>query len=256
MSPGKTSTATAGTGRRFAFDQLATAPLLVDAVYAGGRFGNAGDDPTARLLPVGNQGGFRYKKALTGDRWALVVLYTDLSDTEWPDVLDLELGRFTYYGDNQRPGHELHDTKRRGNAILRKVFEHLHSSPPRRSLIPPFFVFSKGAIGRDVVFRGLAVPGVPGIPPTDDLVAVWRTTAGQRFQNYRSTFTILDVHAISRPWIDDVLSGTPDTPRAPRRGALGRPKVATCRFVRPSRVPIGRRTSNSRSAPRTARSSK
>ena len=41
-----------------------------------------------------------------------VVLYSDLSDHDWPDVLDVELGRFTYYGDNKKPGHPLHETKR------------------------------------------------------------------------------------------------------------------------------------------------
>jgi hypothetical protein len=41
------------------FTQLASADLVVDRIYRGGTAGNAGDDPLARLLPVGNQGGFR-----------------------------------------------------------------------------------------------------------------------------------------------------------------------------------------------------
>ena len=125
-------------------------------------------------------------------RHAFVVLYSTLTDTDWPDHLDLELGRFTYYGDNKRPGHELHDTHRGGNRLLRQAFEAAHATPPRRHEIPPFFVFTKGALGRDVVFRGLAVPGAPDLAPTDDLVAIWRTTANQRFQNYRATFAVLD----------------------------------------------------------------
>ena len=38
--------------------------LVVDAVYQGGRTGNAGDDPFPRLLSVSNQGGFRYRGSL------------------------------------------------------------------------------------------------------------------------------------------------------------------------------------------------
>jgi len=43
------------------FDHLESADLTVEAVYLGGAQKNVGDDPLARLLPVGNQGGFRYK---------------------------------------------------------------------------------------------------------------------------------------------------------------------------------------------------
>lgn len=201
--------------RRFRFDELAAAPLQVDAVYQGGSFGDVRDDPIGQLLPVGNQGGFRYKTAGGMTRLLLAVLYTDLADTDWPDVLDLEQGRFVYYGDNKRPGHELHDTTRRGNSILRRAFENLHARPDRRATVPPFFIFSKADLGRDVVFRGLAVPGAPGVPPTDDLVAVWRTARGQRFQNYRSTFSILDVRVVERAWIEELLAGQFDGPSAP-----------------------------------------
>jgi hypothetical protein len=41
------------------FNQLAGSDLVVDRVYRGGIAGNAGDDPLSKLLPVGNQGGFR-----------------------------------------------------------------------------------------------------------------------------------------------------------------------------------------------------
>jgi hypothetical protein len=39
------------------------------------------------------------------------------------------------------PGHELHKTP--GNRVLRRVFDLLHASPPRRELVSPFFVFEK-----------------------------------------------------------------------------------------------------------------
>ena len=35
------------------FASLKSADLVVDAVYRGGKSGNAGDDPLAQLLPVG-----------------------------------------------------------------------------------------------------------------------------------------------------------------------------------------------------------
>src|SRR5579875_1368148 len=44
-----------------AFDALATADLRVDTTYEGRTTGTAADDLLARLLPAGNQGGFRYK---------------------------------------------------------------------------------------------------------------------------------------------------------------------------------------------------
>ena len=144
-------------GRRIAFDQLDEADLVVDATYEGGVKGNAGDDPLHRLLRCGIGGGFRSRLNATKSGYRLVVLYSDLSDNDWPDVLNSELGRFIYYGDNKHPGRELHRTKRGGNRLLASVFEDLHLG--RRSRIPPFLLFTKGLRGRDVVFRGLAVPG-------------------------------------------------------------------------------------------------
>jgi hypothetical protein len=80
-----------------------------------------------------------------------------------------------------------------------------HSAP--RVDVPPILVFSKGEIGRNVVFRGLAVPGANSLASGEDLVAVWRASGGHRFQNYRATFTILDVATVERRWIDDALRG-------------------------------------------------
>lgn len=80
--------------------------------------------------------------------------------------------------------------------------------------VPPFLVFTKGMKGRDVVFRGLAVPSIIGLA-SDDLVAVWKSASGQRFQNYRATFAILNVAVISRSWIIDVQRGQKFTADAP-----------------------------------------
>jgi hypothetical protein len=145
-----------------------------------------------------------------------VVLYTDLSDPDWPDTLDAELGRFTYWGDNKRPGQRLAATQRGGNRLLQTVFDRLHGSVEERRRIPPFFVFKKAGPGRDVQFCGLAVPGAPDITANEDLVAVWRTGAnGQRFQNYRAVFSILDVPVVTRAWTDDILVGIRNGSNAP-----------------------------------------
>jgi hypothetical protein len=190
------------------FDGLALADLVIDANYEGGRARNVGDDPLSRLLPVGNQGGFRYSGSQrNGTR--IVVLYTSGADPDWPDSLDRESGRFTYFGDNKTPGRALHDTQRRGNLLLRQTFEWLHGAPARRDLVPPFLVFGKGETGRDVRFLGLAAPGAQDVTPRDDLVAVWKTLGDRRFQNYRATFTILNEQVVSRAWLGEILAGAP-----------------------------------------------
>src|ERR1700675_269488 len=167
-------------------DLIPTSDLVVDAVYEGGQARHTGDDPISKLLKGGgNQGGFR--AAGTGQDKKFVVLYTSGEDKDWPDTLDLNTGQFVYFGDNKTPGHELHDTGPGGNKILRRAFDLLHASPPERSLVPPFFILRKYPTpnsARSVQFKGLAAPGFPGLPSTTDLVAVWKTTKGQRFQNY------------------------------------------------------------------------
>jgi hypothetical protein len=197
--------------------ELLRCDLHVDAVYEGEPGGLLSGEALSKLLPgVGNQGGFRASGR--GEDKRLVALYTSGEDKDWPDRLDLSTGQFVYYGDNKHPGHELHDTQRSGNIILRRVFSLLHASTPQRSLIPPFFVFKKyptAVSARSFQFKGLAVPGFVGLPPTANLVAVWKTTEGQRFQNYRAVFTVLDAGVISRAWIDDLVAGRSLTANAP-----------------------------------------
>lgn len=189
------------------FEELMSADLHVDALYRGGLRGNVGDDPIGSLLPVGNMGGFRYRGSLS-TRIQLCVLYSELSDPDWPDSIMPELGRFTYFGDNKTPGHDVHDTPRRGNQILRDAFEAIHVGD-RRS-VPPFLIFTKAGQGRDVMFRGLAVPGAAAMSPFDDLVAVWSSRDGMRFRNYKAVFTILDTPVVSRRWIDALVANEPE----------------------------------------------
>lgn len=200
------------------FDEVSTADIIVDAVYGSSANGQLSGEPIAKLLPgTGNMGGFRVSGR--GERKNWVVLFTTGEDRDWPDTLNLSTGQFVYYGDNKTPGHELHDTRAGGNRVLRHAFSCLHADQAPRSGIAPFLVFKKHATStgpRSVQFKGLAVPGFPGLSATEDLVAVWKSSSGQRFQNYRSVFTILDVPAISRKWIHDLAAGNPVTANAPK----------------------------------------
>lgn len=194
-------------GPIFPFAALSSADLIVDAVYAGGTARTAGDDALARLLPVGNQGGFRLKGSPRERTVRVAALYTSGTEVDWPDVLDAQTGVFTYFGDNRQPGRELHQTQRGGNLLFRDVFEWSHGTVEDRRRVPPFLLFHKAVPGRSVAFNGLLAPGAEALTSDDDLVAIWRSTGGQRFQNYRARFTVLDAGHVSRAWISDVLAG-------------------------------------------------
>ncbi|MBU3617622.1 restriction endonuclease [Polynucleobacter sp. JS-Fieb-80-E5] len=200
------------TSKIFTFNEIASADLVIDALYEGGKSGNTSDDPITKLMSCGNQGGFRFTGSFSAAKFC--VLYTELSNREWPDYIDFERGQFVYYGDNRTAGHELHDTVKKGNLILKNAFDNLHIG--KRGLIPPFFIFSKApGAGRSVIFRGLAVPGARDISQTEDLHAIWKTSKAQRFQNYRATFTILDEPVILRQWVNELLGGTSSNSFAP-----------------------------------------
>ena len=123
------------------------------------------------------------------------------------------------------PGSDLHDKK--GNQILRDVFEMSSSSDVNvRKNIPPFFLFERDSIG-GVKFRGLLVPGYNSVPSREWLTALWaKRDEGGRFQNYKSIFTVLDTSSgsddktgeasIDMKWIDDLKNGLGfDSPYAP-----------------------------------------
>jgi hypothetical protein len=152
-------------------------------------------------------GGFRIVGKRSTSEYKFAVLYSTLEDLDWPDTLDIEQGYFVYYGDNKNPGHELLDTPKGGNRLLQFSFDAVNMSPPQRDKVPPFFVFTRGVKGRDVVFRGLAAPGFEQIRPTEQLISVWKTKEGRRFQNYQAYFTILDAPTIPKAWIHDLIRG-------------------------------------------------
>ena len=196
------------------FSEIHDADLQVDAIYQGKRKGNAADDPLPHLLKVSNSGGFRYRGSL--DALELVVLTSTLKNPDWPDMLDLETGVYTYYGDNKKPGRLLHETPRRGNELLKRIFNLAHSGTKGRRQVPPVLVFANTGEWRDVIFLGLAVPGTSDLRVSEDLVAVWRISKeGKRFENYRARFSVLKTSVLKREWITDVINGNPHSPNAP-----------------------------------------
>jgi hypothetical protein len=190
------------------FEELDKSDLIVDCVYKGGTVSNMSGEPFHKLIPgCENAGGFRKKLREDGSgKYAYIVLYTSMSELEWPDYLDEETGIFRYYGDNREPGKELTDTKKKGNKVLEQAFGILNEGNNLED-IPPFLVFKKTGNGRDIQFLGLAAPGNPKISPDRDLVAFWRTIKEKRFQNYEAYFTILDTGKtpISREWIKTLI---------------------------------------------------
>ena len=186
---------------------LESVDLVVDQVYGGSRAGNASDDPLPALLGVDNGAGFRHLGQRPGvNTLKLLVLLSNFSDVDWPDKLDRSSGIFTYYGDNKKV-REIHDTPRKGNLILRNLFDAAHD--PSVCTFPPILLFGRAGSYRDQRFLGLAVPGCATEGPDTDLVAIWRSKGPdqERFQNYRALFTVLDVPVASRKWIDDIKRG-------------------------------------------------
>ncbi len=190
--------------------------LYIDAIYkSDSNRKNFSAEVLSKLLGVKNQGGFRYLGKTEAPN--LVILFTSGEDIYWRDELDSSLGVLLYYGDNKTPGTDLHKTKLHGNEILRSIFELSSSSDiDKRKKIPPILVFKK-TTGRNVKFLGLAVPGIKGKPNKDWLTAVWGCNKnGDRFQNYKAYFTILNTSTgseyqngfgINLAWINDIEVG-------------------------------------------------
>jgi hypothetical protein len=178
--------------------------LIIDCLYEDSRQPGSplGGQPLLKIFPgIGNMKGIRV--AGRKPHWTLYVLTSTEREPDWPDVLDEASGTLTYWGDNRTPGRELHNAA--GNQLFREIFE--RSTGPRdlRKMVPPGFYFTPGDQGRDVVFRGLLVPKTVQSENTDDLIAVWRSTNGKRFQNYRAKFSVIDASEINLEWISSIL---------------------------------------------------
>ena len=189
---------------RIGFKDLSSANLIIDAVYEGGTTGNLSDDVLSKLMYCENSGGFRKRGSTSPFDLKYIILFSTGDDIDWSDTIDCETGLVKYHGDNKKPGTELHDTPKKGNLVLREIFNLL--SKGKRIKIPPIFMFTKDD-KRDVIFRGLLVPGDSRMRPEEQLVALWSSKAGKRFQNYQAYFTILDVGHIDRQWIEDLNNG-------------------------------------------------
>ena len=190
--------------------------LYIDAIYkADPTKKDASAEVLSKLLGVKNQGGFRYKGNTKNPHF--VILFTSGEDIYWRDELDTSIGVLLYYGDNKTPGNDLHNTNLHGNEILKYIFDVAVSDDlSLRKKLPPIFVFKK-AKGRDVMFLGLAVPGIQGRPSKEWLTAVWGCNRDkQRFQNYKAYFTILNTSSgsefqkgfgINLAWLNDIEDG-------------------------------------------------
>jgi len=194
--------------------------LNIDAIYENKKpYINKSCEVLSKLMKVKNSGGFRpigQWKNIFDIKY--VVLYSTKEDIYWQDVLDEEIGMYTYYGDNQVAGRELHDTNLGGNVILRESFSYAMSDKlSDRIKIPPFFLFEKTDSG-DIKFSGLLVPGYKAIDSREWLTALWaKRREGGRFQNYKAIFTILNTDdgsqnnpnssSIDLRWLEDLKNG-------------------------------------------------
>lgn len=142
--------------RRFSFGKLITADLVsTRRTKARRRARTLVRDPWDNRTTRGASG-------FSGpvSRPNLVMLNRTMSEPNWQDSIDEENGLFVYFGDNRKP---VQTPRRRacrgGNQILPRAFELADAGPESREQVPAFLDFSKGARGRDAVFRGLAAPG-------------------------------------------------------------------------------------------------
>ena len=188
--------------------------LIIDCNYEDSReIGSPlAGQPLQKIFPgIGNMKGIR----VVGRKpdWKLYVLTSTEREPDWPDVLDEASGVLTYWGDNRTPGRELHHAP--GNFMFREIFNRTLGSSEVRRLVPPGFYFTGGAQGRDVVFRGMVIPRTIQSDNAEDLIAVWRSTSGERFQNYRAKFSVIDASEIDLNWISSILAGSENLELAP-----------------------------------------
>jgi hypothetical protein len=198
--------------------------LYIDRIYKDSEKGTPYQkDVVSKIFYVRNQGGFRFP-APTGDKTRPIYSYCVLASTGrevyWKDEADERFGVYVYYGDQNRPGFDILDTALRGNKLLSDVFGYAASNSEQdRKLVPPIFAFQKVGSTSDVVFKGLLVPGVDGMPTEDWLVAFYTKLhrSNISFLNFKAFFTILDTSdgsekepnncGISFAWLTDIENG-------------------------------------------------
>ena len=200
--------------KRVSYYEIEFNKLVIDCTYEDSREDGSplAGQPLQKIFPgIGNMKGIR----AIGRKpdWKLYVLTSTQREPDWPDVLDEASGVLTYWGDNRTPGRELHNAP--GNFMFREIFDRALGLTDAREMVPPGFYFTPGDQGRDVVFRGLVVPKTIQSDNAEDLIAVWRSTSGQRFQNYRAKFSIIDASEIDLKWISSILQGSENLDLAP-----------------------------------------
>ena len=164
---------------------------------------------------MGNRGSFRMNGR--GDDKRYAVLFTTGEDKDWPDqltsiqILCLATTKPRVMNSTTRRKVATKYCGTRLNGCTRQsLSEHVfllfvfHSTP--REVIP-----------RNSIQRSQCLDTRDG--RDGDLVAVWKTTDGQRFQNYKATFTILDVPVVPRAWLESLRRKSLEN--APPHGAPG-----------------------------------
>lgn len=186
---------------RIKFTELHNADLTVGAIYEGGTKGNVSDDVISKLMKCENSGGFRKVGKTNPVDLKYVILFSTLQEERWMDIIDEHKRILIYHGDNKTPGKSIIDTPKKGNLILKYSFDALKKE--EREKIPPFFIFTK-EVGRNVVFRGVAVPKKGD---EENLHIVREIEGGMILENYKAYFDILNINTIDRQWIDDLKLG-------------------------------------------------
>ena len=200
--------------KRVSYYEIEFNKLVIDCTYEDSREDGSplSGQPLQKIFPgIGNMKGIR----AVGRKpdWKLFVLTSTQRESDWPDALDESSGVLTYWGDNRTPGRELHSSA--GNFMFREIFDQAAGSSESRMKVPPGFYFTSGDRGRDVIFRGLVVPRTIQSDNAEDLIAVWRSTNGHRFQNYRAKFSVIDASEIDLKWIESLLQGCENIDLAP-----------------------------------------
>ena len=194
------------------FKDIYESNLIVGALYKGGNSGNMSDEVLSKLMMCENSGGFRKRGSINPFALKYVVLYSTNKNENWINKIDFQNKRVYYYGDNTRNEVDMLDTKKKGNLILKNVYERLNNND--RKDIPPFFMFTSEQ-GRDVRFVGLLVPRDDRISKDMQLIKVVDEVDGKKIENYKAVFTILDVKEIDRRWIEDLNNDNKNSKYAP-----------------------------------------
>jgi hypothetical protein len=176
---------------------------------------------------ISNISGFRHKRKAGGSshivECAFCILVKSPNETIWPDRFDPTTNVLSYFGDKRTADGAIDDTSGGGNRLLVHTFSLLRQG--KRHFVVPFLYFEtlklpiEGKSGRRTFMRfgGLAVPGSSLAPQEDQLVAVDHEARWGPFKNYRALFTVLDVPAIERKWLEDLVKGMGplESPRCP-----------------------------------------